>query len=191
MEPEVATFTRVCAYDRANRGRSDRGPIPNTSQQMVADLRTLLARVGIAGPYVLVGQSFGGMNMQLYARLHPGETAGLALVDAAHEDAYLDPASAPQPADNYQGVNLTESARQVRAAPPLPDIPLIVLARGRQEVGRPAAREQQWPAWQRDLAGRSPRGKLVVVEGSGHNIHRERPDAVIAAIREVVEQVRR
>jgi hypothetical protein len=50
VEPKVATFTTTCVYDRANLGRSDRGPVPNTSQQIVHDLHTLLGKVQIAGP---------------------------------------------------------------------------------------------------------------------------------------------
>jgi pimeloyl-ACP methyl ester carboxylesterase len=189
VQPEVARFTRVCAYDRADRGRSDAGPLPSTSRRMVDDLRALLSRAGVTGPYILVGQSFGGMNMQLYARLHPGEAAGLVLVDAVHEEGYLDPAVTPCPQPACNGVDLAESARQVRAAPPLAAIPLVVLAHGRP-LANPAW-EERWPAWQRDLEARSPRGQLVVVAGSGHNIHREQPGAVIAAIREVAEQARR
>jgi pimeloyl-ACP methyl ester carboxylesterase len=86
VEPAVARITRVCAYDLANRGIGDRGPAPNTRAQMVGDLRTLLAEVLFGGPDVLVGQSFGRMNMQLYVRAYPAEAAGLVLVDAAHED---------------------------------------------------------------------------------------------------------
>ena len=140
----------------------------------------------LVGPYVLVGQSFGGLNMQLYARLHPAEAAGLVLVDAAHEDSY-DPAIAPCAVCG--GVDYAESARQVRAAPPLPDLPLVVLAHARPSV-LPAAAEARWPAWQHDLAARAPRGRLVVAERSGHNIHLDEPDLVVAAIRDVVGAVR-
>src|SRR5437762_5652980 len=45
------TGTRVCVYDRANTGRSDRAPTPRTSQDLVEDLHSLLANAGVAGPY--------------------------------------------------------------------------------------------------------------------------------------------
>ena len=41
---EVAKFTRVCTYDRANLGRSERAATPRTSQDIVGDLHRLLAR---------------------------------------------------------------------------------------------------------------------------------------------------
>lgn len=42
----------------------------------------------------------------------------------------------------------------------------------------------------RELTRLSSRGRQIIVEGSGHMILQEAPDAVIKAIREVVEEVR-
>ncbi len=86
VQPEVATFTRVCSYDRAGYGWSDYGPKPRTSGRIVAELHTLLIGAGIPGPYILVGQSFGGLNVRLYAYTYPQEVAGMVLVDASHEN---------------------------------------------------------------------------------------------------------
>jgi pimeloyl-ACP methyl ester carboxylesterase len=189
VQPGVAQFTRVCAYDRAGLGNSDQGPNPTTSRHQVEDLRALLKNAGQTGRYVLVGHSFGGMNVGLYARLYPAEAAGLVLVDAAHEDGYLDPEYRKYHSDAIGGVNLTESALQVRAAPSLPDIPLIVLAHGLPS-GLPFS-EERWSGWQKDLAARAPRGKLVVADQSRHDIQLDQPDLVIASIQEVVGQARR
>ena len=86
VQPELAKSTRVCTYDRAGMGWSDPGPQPRTSQQIVSELHTLLGNAGIEGPYVLVGHSFGGTNMQVYASQYPDEVAGMVLVDSALED---------------------------------------------------------------------------------------------------------
>lgn len=82
VQPEVAKFTRVCSYDRAGYGWSDPGPLPRSSQQIVQELHTLLKNADIPGPYLLVGHSFGGLNMYLYAIQYPDEVAGLILLDA-------------------------------------------------------------------------------------------------------------
>jgi pimeloyl-ACP methyl ester carboxylesterase len=55
---------------------------------MVKELRDLIAAIGLPGPYVLVGQSFSGLLVRLYAYQHPEEVAGLVLVDPAHEDQF-------------------------------------------------------------------------------------------------------
>ena len=86
VQPEVATFTRVCAVDRAGHAWSEHGPLPRTSRQICRELHTLLTNANIEGPYVLVGHSFGGLNMYLYASMYPEEVAGLVLLDALSKD---------------------------------------------------------------------------------------------------------
>jgi len=86
VQPSVATFTRVCSYDRAGYGWSESGPTPRSSGRIVRELHTLLVNTGVPGPYVLVGHSFGGLNMRLYAYTYPQDMAGLVLVDSSHED---------------------------------------------------------------------------------------------------------
>jgi pimeloyl-ACP methyl ester carboxylesterase len=86
VQPEVAKFMRVCTYDRAGMGWSDPGAQPRTSQQIVKELHTLLGNARVQGPYVLVGHSFGGTNMQVYDNQYSDEVAGIVLVDSALED---------------------------------------------------------------------------------------------------------
>jgi pimeloyl-ACP methyl ester carboxylesterase len=60
VQPEVAKWTRACSYDRAGAGFSDPGPMPRTSVRIAAELRGALHNAGIRGPYILVGNAFGG-----------------------------------------------------------------------------------------------------------------------------------
>lgn len=84
---EIAKFTRVCIYDRSGLGWSDPNlKIPRTIQQSVDELHALLAEAEIEPPYILVGHSLGGGNMQLYASQYPEEVVGLVLVDSVHEN---------------------------------------------------------------------------------------------------------
>ena len=80
------------------------------------------------------------------------------------------------------------------------DLPLIVLTAGERSAvaGMPAEAVAQYPgltlAWNRShdaLAALSARGENRIVAGAGHTIHRRRPEAVVAAVREVVEAARR
>ncbi|HUV89864.1 MAG TPA: alpha/beta hydrolase [Anaerolineae bacterium] len=86
VQPEVAQTTRICAYDRAGLGWSQRGPEPLTVENTVEELHTLLTNGGIEGPYVLVGHSLGGAYVRAYAFRYPEEVVGMVLVDASHED---------------------------------------------------------------------------------------------------------
>ena len=91
VQPEVARLTRACSYDRGGFGWSDAGPLPRTAQVIAAELRTLLARDGVPPPYVLVGHSFGGLVMRIFAAAHPEDVAGLVLVDPAHPEEWVEP----------------------------------------------------------------------------------------------------
>ena len=86
--PAVAKTTRVCAYDRAGLGRSDKAALPRTSRDVAADLHLLLEKAGIQPPYVLAGQSFGGMNVRMFTHLFPDTVAGLVLIDSSLPDLY-------------------------------------------------------------------------------------------------------
>ena len=82
VQPGVAAFARVCSYDRAGDGWSDLGPHPRTMRQIVYELHTLLDNAGVKRPLVLVGHSYGGWLVRLYASSYPAEVVGMVLVEA-------------------------------------------------------------------------------------------------------------
>jgi pimeloyl-ACP methyl ester carboxylesterase len=89
VQSKVAAFTRVCSYDRSGAAWSDLGPKPRSMDQEAFDLHRLLTSAGERGPYVVVGQSLGGMVVRIFAEEHPKEVVGVVLVDAYSEDAQL------------------------------------------------------------------------------------------------------
>jgi pimeloyl-ACP methyl ester carboxylesterase len=199
----VAKFARVCVYDRAGLGRSESGPQPRTSGGIVAELHAALVGAGIAPPYILVGHSFGGQNVRLYASRFPEDVAGLVLVDAVHPAMARRFAPILTPAQweeflagqrgNREGVDLVASAAEMAMADPLPPIPLVTLARGIAPLAKDfppdwpiAALEAVWQELQGELAASSPNGVLWRAERSGHYIQRDEPELVVAAIRHVL-----
>ncbi len=83
---EIAELTRVCAYDRPGYGWSQPTTSPRTAETIVQELRVLLQSTDTQPPYILVGHSFGGLLMQLYATRFPNDFTGMVLVDSSHPD---------------------------------------------------------------------------------------------------------
>lgn len=81
LQRRLSRNHRVVSYDRAGLGWSDLGPMPRSSGRIVDELHALLRSAAIPPPYVLVGHSFGGLTMPLFAARFPTEVAGLVLVD--------------------------------------------------------------------------------------------------------------
>jgi pimeloyl-ACP methyl ester carboxylesterase len=109
VRPEVATFTRACAYDRAGKGWSEPSPKPRTGAVMMDELRAALIGAGTAQPYVLVAHSSSGILARMLAHRHRAEVSGMVLVDSAHEEQFL---RFPEPIRRAQGPIL----KQQRAA---------------------------------------------------------------------------
>ncbi len=229
--PKVAKFTRVCAWDRPgtpvgeNPSRSDPVLQPTTAKDAVADLHALLSAAGEAGPYVLVGHSYGGLIVRLYASTYPKEVAGLVLIDTLSEG--LQDAETPEQwaiqrkliegevresvalYAALERVDVDRSFNQIRAAPPLRSIPLVVLSADRPwgpqvpsmiAAGKLSADIPPGFGYVTDAAQKKAQERLaklvsnekhITNTNSGHEIHKEQPQLVIDAIREVVEAVRR
>jgi pimeloyl-ACP methyl ester carboxylesterase len=262
VQPEIAKFTCAVSYDRAGLGWSDAGPLPRTAERIARELHALLERAAVAPPYVLVGHSFGGLTMRLFAARYPKEIAGVVLVDPIGPREWLFPtekqkrelrggarlcrrgawlarlgvarwiallvrlgalgavrfavgfvssgalretASTISPLEKlphelrsivplfwlqprfYQVLasqieSLRESAEQVAAAGASGSWPMVVLSSGRTEPRRRSEQEA--------LAKSLPRGRHAVVAAAGHWIQLDEPEAIAAAIREVVQAAR-
>jgi pimeloyl-ACP methyl ester carboxylesterase len=169
----------------------------------------------VPGPYVLVGWSYGGPIVRLYASTHPRDVTGLVLVDGTSE--FLQTELTPEEFSVFLEVSERDNAArvaqwadveqfdpestfaQLRAAPPAPDVPVVVLSgdtfdanafRARLPADAPADfPDTFWQAQlasQEDLAALFPGAQHVTNTHSGHNIHNESPQLVIDAIRDVV-----
>lgn len=85
--------------------------------------------------------------------------------------------------------NFARSAEEVRGAGALPAVPLLVVSRDAAQGLPDAAAEARWQQGQQALAALVPGGEWWTAARSGHEIHRDRPDVVIAAVRRVLARV--
>jgi pimeloyl-ACP methyl ester carboxylesterase len=145
--------TRVCAYDRAGRGKSDPAQGTRTGQDLADDLHRLIDAADIEPPVVLVGHSIAGLHLRLLATQHPEDVAAMVLVDPSHPDENqrlaqaLPPPSPDEPplvrqlrevaeagdpvgASNREQLEVGTTNEQVRATGTLGALPLAVLTAG-------------------------------------------------------------
>jgi pimeloyl-ACP methyl ester carboxylesterase len=81
-QPSIAKLTRVCTYDVSGTAWSDAGPAV-TCRDRVNEIHKLLESAGIERPFVFVGHSIGALVGREYDFEHPGEIAGMVMVDHA------------------------------------------------------------------------------------------------------------
>ncbi len=198
--PEVARFARVFLYDRAGIGRSEPGPEPRTSEQMVEELHALLAHAGLHGPYILVGHSFGGLNVQLFASRYPDQVTALVLLEPTPLDYPAREASLLTAFDRAKQATLigastagvrrehaaiATSVEQVRAARPFPKRRVALLSSTRSE-GTPAF-QKAWLEMQSALARELDVDLHLITSRSGHYLQFDAPELVVDAVRDAVE----
>ena len=128
LRDRISSRYRVCNYDRANLGRSDKVPMPRTTGDIADDLAALLKNAGVPGPYLMVGVSAGGLYVQHFAARHPDDVVAVLamnpempadrfsakafpLMTAAEKTAEL----AYARGQNGQGIDYATSAKQMQA----------------------------------------------------------------------------
>lgn len=89
VQPQVATITRACSFDRAGLGWSDQSLEIPSFRHSAEDLRKLLSKARVPGPYVLVGHSNGGLDTQDFAHLYADSVVGMVLDDSVNAEETL------------------------------------------------------------------------------------------------------
>lgn len=201
VQPAVASSARVCTYDRAGDGTSDPRPkdvTPLTADTQARELHALLEAIGVSGPFVVVGHSYGGIVVRAFAARYPDETVGMVLLDASsepeipvydrlHAGRWIDGTVEPAP---NQTIDIHATVRNLLRAPDLGPMPLVVVTAG--------ILEDQWLATvpalearaQTRLASLSSDSIHVLDRGKGHFLPENDPRIVIDAVRAVLAAVR-
>jgi hypothetical protein len=191
----ISRISRVCTYDRAGTGGSDRrlDGVRVTSMLQAEELHRLLDGAGVAPPYVMVGHSYGGFISRLFAAMYPSETSGLVLVDSSHEDEigpyrrYYGDSPEGDWVDGGDRIDIDATTRALRrTARDLGTLPLAVVKAGRYEDVLSA---RLWDRTQSDLATLSSNSVFVQATG-GHFVMNDDPQVLLAAIEAVVAAAR-
>jgi pimeloyl-ACP methyl ester carboxylesterase len=81
IQRELSKEARVITYDRVGFGWSSPARTPRTLNIVVDELHSMLLHLQAPGPFLLVGHSYGGLIVRLFAKRYPELVAGLVLVD--------------------------------------------------------------------------------------------------------------
>lgn len=131
LQQRAAEFTSCLVYDRGGTGWSEGEQLPRSAPEVVDEVRALLAAIGVAPPYVLLGHSLGGAFARHFAQRFPTEVAALLFLDPAHEALMA-----------HYPTELRELFAQFEGAP-IPELPPAVLEMWRGVFDTQLAR---WPA---------------------------------------------
>ena len=196
--PEISKDTATFAYNRPGYGNSDPVSTPRDGSHIVEELRTLLHDQGIKPPYILVGHSLGGLYMQLFARRHPEEVYALVLVDSTHPRQLEGEGALAKQSVWVRGLLavllsgsaqdeldlLPQTGQQVLELPTLSNKPVFVLSASKPLAEKSAIADDANQK-RKDMARLYPGSRQIWVD-SGHAIPLEKPESVIAAIREAL-----
>ncbi len=96
---DLASTHHVCTYDRDGTGWSEDSGKPRDAVLAATRLHQLAAKTGMRAPYILAGHSYGGVVARIFADTYSAETAGVVLVDSAHQD--MDQRFPPQAREEF------------------------------------------------------------------------------------------
>jgi N-acyl-D-amino-acid deacylase len=195
------TGSMIITYDRAGMGASEEVPGPWSPQAATEDLACGLRKLGATHDVILVSHSVAGQIATYLTRQHPEWFAGAVLVDASVPNVYTEDMIAKTTA-LYAPV-----IAAVKAAPPSkPGRQLLALSASFVDTSR-AFHKVIWPAqvpaivivsektpfedeaaakWWREaqaqFAGAAGNRRLVVADGSSHDVAHDRPDVILRAV---------
>jgi pimeloyl-ACP methyl ester carboxylesterase len=206
------TGATIVSYDRAGFGESDLPETPSDMREEVDWLWQGLQKLKLDKNLVLVGHSFGGWMIRLFASEHPDVVRGMVFVDPFTNEfvdllgvAYLDnhPMAGKIPFDTSQPEKLTRIQRalvrmvgdglgpkmEVMRKTSVPSgIPVVVITSGLPFL--PKTEEQE--AWRRaheQLTASIEGATLIIAEKSSHMIPVSQPDLIIEAVMKVIPRV--
>jgi CubicO group peptidase (beta-lactamase class C family)/pimeloyl-ACP methyl ester carboxylesterase len=212
VQPKIANTTKVVSYDRPGYLNSDTCTSPRDAITIAKELKEALTKANIPPPYILVGWSYGGSLVRVFAGLYPKDVIGMVLVDPAPEEVYARLAkefpemmkeeekymqeilnSKTRPGEREEMRMYDSAMSQGRRSDKLHSTPTtLLIAAGKAEGGQD--RDPSNPmnkAWIEELekwAKKRPNLTYRIITNSGHHIARFQPDTVVNAIKYHIDQ---
>ncbi|MBW8846672.1 MAG: alpha/beta fold hydrolase [Burkholderiales bacterium] len=189
----------LLTHNRPGYGRSEPADGPRSGEAVVEELRALLAAKGLKPPYVLVGHSMGGLYMQWFARRYPQEVQALVLVDSLYPRIIKKPEDFPwyarlgkrwlMPRAVSEEVDQVHATGEsLLALPAFDDSRVVQLFNVPTSPGAIAVDfgvTNDDPATITFVKQLYPRSRKHIVD-SDHQIQTDKPEVVVAAIREAL-----
>ena len=195
----IKGFASTFVYNRPGYGSSSFFNAPQTVKEAAKQLNENLVVTGQKPPYVLVGHSAGGLYINMYARLYPEKVAGLVYIDSSHPDQFeycrknqrmmynMLITSTSKGKRRYESSILRNTHVDFENAPAFPKVPVTVLTAGKKSSFLESDEmRKKWIDFQSDLASLSSESTHIIAQGSGHFIHRNKPELVIQEIKRMV-----
>jgi pimeloyl-ACP methyl ester carboxylesterase len=215
IDTQIAKLTRVISYDRPGYLKSEMCEKTRDAVIVAKELKQALQTAGYPPPYILVGWSMGGAFARVFCGLFPESVVGLVLVDPTPEDVYdrlgkefpelmvedsmayakelL--ASKNRPGEFAENTVFDSSMNQARGSDALHSTPTnLLIAR----YGKAPDKFENDPThpinrlWVEELekwAAKRPNLQYKVIE-CGHHITKVKPEIVMKAISEMIEQIK-
>ena len=213
IAPELAhkTGATIVSYDRAGFGKSDLPETPHDMREEVEWLWQGLEKLELQKDLILVGHSFGGWMIRLFASEHPEAVRGMVFVDPFTNEfvdmlgiEYLDnhpmagkipfDTSHPDKLSKYQralvrmvGDGLGPKMEVMRKTSVRSEIPVAVITSGKPFL--PKKEEQEaWRLSHEQMAASIEGATLIVAEESDHMVPSRQPELIIEAVLDVIKK---
>ena len=206
------TGATVVSYDRAGFGESDLPDTPYSMLEELGWLRCGLDKLKLDTNLILVGHSYGGWLIRLYASEHPEAVSGMVFIDPFSTELvdmlgveYLDEhpmagklpfdTSEPEKLTKYQralvrfvGDGLSSKVKVMRETTVPEGIPVILITSSQPFLPKPEEQEA-WRTSHEKIVASIDGAVLIVAEKSGHMIPFQQPEIIVDAIENIVRQV--
>ena len=194
------TKIRVISYDRSGFGQSELGPNKFSALDEVKALKKCLEVLDIKSKYILVGHSYGGLLVQLFALQYPELVKGLVLIDPMNVkfvDRFgLDNLNAvtpysENPANDYDKAgnrmvdHFSIALDAMRGKELQKEIPVKLIT-----AGNPPLSNDLWRECHQEMVKNSEKHELLIAEGNSHMIIAENPKLVLNTIIELVSEIK-